>query len=65
MCPNSNSDDSSNNKGFEYTFKQCKNYIEWYNGTDESYFSDYKGGTVSIKNNATGEIEYEAEIAAD
>ena len=32
------------NKGFNESFDYCKSYIEDYNGTDESYFEDYKGG---------------------
>ena len=43
-----NDDNSSNRKGWHETFEYCKNYIERYNGTDISYFADYKGGTVSI-----------------
>lgn len=40
--------------------------IEFYgnahNGTNESYFADYKGGTVSIVCNETGETIYEEEV---
>ena len=38
-----NDDNSSNDKGFEQTLDYCKNYIATYNGTNESYFADYKG----------------------
>jgi hypothetical protein len=48
--------DSSNAKGFEESLQYCKNYIKNYNGTNESYFKDYKGGFVQIVNNATGEV---------
>lgn len=57
-----NDSENSNNKGFEADFDYCKDYIDNYNGTDESYFEDYKGGTVSIVNNNTGETVYEEEI---
>lgn len=39
-----NDDTNSNDKGFEQTLDYCKNYISTYNGTNESYFADYKGG---------------------
>lgn len=48
------SDDSS----FDY----CKDYIRMYNGTNESYFEDYKGGTVQIVCNETEEVVYEEEV---
>lgn len=57
-----NDSENSNNKGFEYSFDDAKAYIDRYNGTNESYFEDYKGGTVSIVNNETGETEYEEEV---
>lgn len=43
-----NDSNDSNSKGFKESFDYCKNYIDTYNGTNESYFSDYKNGTVSI-----------------
>ncbi len=43
-----NSDTASNNEGFGASFEYCKNYIEMWNGSNHSYFEDYKGGTVSI-----------------
>ncbi len=43
-----NDDQNSNNKGWAATYEDCLNYIKKYNGTDESYFADYKGGVVSI-----------------
>ena len=33
-----------------------------YNGTDESYFGDYKGGVVQIYHNETDEVVYEEAI---
>lgn len=53
-----NDSTDSANKGFAETFDYCKGYIEDYNGTDESYFGDYKGGSVSIVCNETGEEAY-------
>ena len=55
-------DDNTNCKGWNETYGYCKNYIESTNGTNESYFEDYKGGTVSIMNNETGEIAYWEEV---
>ena len=37
-------------------------YIKTYNGSSESYFADYKGGTVSIVNNETDEYVYNETI---
>lgn len=37
-------------------------YIRSYNGTSESYFADYKGDTVSIVCNETGETVYETVV---
>lgn len=56
------SDDSSNSKGFDSTFDYCKDYIRMYNGTNESYFEDYKCGTVQIVCNETGEVVYKEEV---
>ena len=43
-----NDSENSNEKGFRTTFWACVEYIKQYNGTDESYFADYKGETVSV-----------------
>ena len=51
-------DDNTNCEGFRDTYGYCKKYIEDNNGTNWSYFEDYKGGTVSIMNNETGERVY-------
>lgn len=53
-----NDDYDSNRKGFNESYEYCLNYIKMYNGTNESYFADYKGGTVSIVNNNTEEYVY-------
>jgi hypothetical protein len=37
-------------------------YITMHNGTGESYFADYKCGTVSIVCNETGEVAHEEEV---
>ena len=57
-----NDDCDSNNKGFNETLEYCKDYIRYNNGTNESYFADYKGGIVSIVCNETGETIYEEEV---
>ena len=57
-----NAANDSNSKGFNESFEYCKNYIETYNGTNESYFEDYKGGIVSIVCNETGEEVYSEDI---
>lgn len=49
---------ASNNKGFKSTITYCKNYIKEKNGSKSSYFADYKGGTVSVVCNETGETKY-------
>ncbi|MCT4321821.1 hypothetical protein [Elizabethkingia anophelis] len=57
-----NDSENSNDKGFELSLEQAKDYIKKYNGTNESYFADYKGGQVSIIDNETDQIVYEEEI---
>ena len=54
-----NDSTDSNCKGFQADFDYCKNYIKHNNGTNNSYFRDYKGGTVSIVCHQTGETVYE------
>lgn len=54
-----NDDNSSNEKGWKQTKGYCLDYIKAYNGTDESYFEDYKGGIVQIVCNETGEVVFE------
>lgn len=53
---------NSNNKGFEYTLEDAISYIKRYNGTNESYFEDYKNGTVQVVCNQTEEAVYEEVI---
>ena len=57
-----NDDCDSNCKGFNESYESCLEYIKTYNGTNESYFSDYKGGVVSIVNNDTEEYVYSEDI---
>jgi hypothetical protein len=52
-------DTDSNSKGWEQTYDYCLSYIRMYNGTNESYFKDYKGGVVSIYCNETDEDVYQ------
>ena len=54
-----NSSTDSNSKGFKDSYNDCLSYIKQNNGTNNSYFEDYKGGTVSIVCNETGETVYE------
>ena len=44
------------------SYKECKDYIDSYNGTNESYFADYKGGTVSIYCNELAKTVFKTEI---
>ena len=53
-----NDDNASNSKGWHDTFEYCKNYIESNNGTNNGYFANYKGGTVSIYCNETDDEVY-------
>lgn len=55
-------DSDSQDKGFAESFDYCKKYIEQYNGTQHSYFADYKGGVVQVVCNETGEVEFEEEV---
>lgn len=57
-----NDETSSNSKGFKTDYDYCKNYIAQNNGTNNSYFEDYKSGTVSIVCNETGETVYEEPV---
>jgi hypothetical protein len=57
-----NDSTDSNCNGFKADFDYCKQYIEMYNGSNHSYFEDYKGGTVSIVCNETGETVYEETV---
>ena len=45
-------------KGWSCAYNRCLDYIRDYNGTDESHFANYGGGTVSVVCNETGETVY-------
>lgn len=55
-------DYDSNNKGMHESYDYCMDYIKCNNGTNTSYFQDYKGGTVRIVCNETGETVYSEEV---
>ena len=57
-----NDDTDSNSKGFKESKQYCMDYIEEHNGTDWSYFEDYKGGIVSVVCNETGETVYKETV---
>ena len=56
---------NSNNKGFKSTLDECVSYINQHNGTDFSYFQDYKNGTVSVVCNETGETVFETSVISE
>ena len=58
-----NDGSNSNCKGFKKSRGFCLDYIKsMNNGTHGSYFADYKGGTVSIVCNETGESVFETPV---
>lgn len=57
-----NDDENSNNFGAKFNFNEAIDWIKTYNGSNHSYFADYKGGTVSVVNVYTEEVAYETEI---
>jgi hypothetical protein len=57
-----NNNDNSNDMGFKESLDYCNNFIEMHNGSNHSYFADYKGDTVSVICNETGESEFETEV---
>ena len=57
-----NDSNDSNDKGFEVSEEEAMNYIRDHNGTNHSYFEDYKGGVVSVVCNETGETVHEEEV---
>jgi hypothetical protein len=57
-----NNDFNSNNLGFKSSFEYCKNYIDINNGTEKSYFENYKSGIVSIVCNENNKIVFETEV---
>ncbi len=52
----------SDSKGFAESSPFCSEYIKQNNGTDNSYFADYKGGVVQIVCNETDEVIYEERV---
>jgi predicted HAD superfamily phosphohydrolase YqeG len=57
-----NDDENSNSKGFAVDLDSAIAYIQANNGSNFSYFADYKGGTVSIVCNETGETVYQEDV---
>jgi len=57
-----NDSENSNSKGFKKSLVFCLTYIEENNGTNNSYFADYKGGSVSIICNETGRTAYSTKV---
>lgn len=57
-----NDNNDSDSKGFEMTIEDAKSYIAINNGTNNSYFADYKGGDVSVVCNQDGETVYDEEV---
>lgn len=53
---------ASNSKGFSASKQYCKNWIKAAEKTNDSYFADYPGGTVSIVCHQTGETVFEKKI---
>ena len=57
-----NDDESTNAKGMKATKEDAIYYVQHYNGTNESYFADYKGGVVQVVCNETGDVVYEETV---
>lgn len=57
-----NDDNASNGKGWNETMQYCVDYVKNTNGSNESYFADYKGGMVSVVCNETDEVVYEEPV---
>ncbi len=57
-----NDNNDSNSKEFKMTLEEAKSYIKTNNGTNNSYFANYKGGSVSIVCNENEEVVYEEEV---
>ena len=55
-------DNNTNGEGWHESYQYCKDYIESNNGSNWSYFEDYKGGIVSIYCNETGEEVYSERV---
>lgn len=57
-----NDNESTNSKGMQSTKVDAILYVKLYNGTNESYFADYKGGVVQVVCNETGDVVYEETV---
>ena len=57
-----NDNENSNSKGFAIDLDSAIAYIQANNRSNYSYFADYKGGTVAVVNNQTGEAVYEEDV---
>lgn len=57
-----NDSENSNSKGFAVDLYSAIAYIQANNGSNFSYFADYKGGTVSVVCHQTGETVYEEPV---
>lgn len=60
----------ADNEQAHYAFEHGKwgfdieefDYVKLYNGTNESYFADYKCGVVQVVCNETGDVVYEEKV---
>jgi hypothetical protein len=58
-----NNDENSNHAGFAFaSLDEAVSYIKRYNGKDESYFADYKGGIVQVICNETDDYYFEFDV---
>lgn len=55
-----NDENDSNSMGFEMTKSEAIDYIKTWNGTDHTYFGDYKGGIVSVVDSEGEEVYFDA-----
>ena len=55
-------DQVTHSKGFKYSKEDAIDYIESYNGTNESYFEYYKGGIVQVVCNEDSEVVYVEDV---
>lgn len=53
-----NDENNSNNEGFSSSYEDCMGWIDLNRHDKSTYFGDYRGGTVSIICNETGEEVY-------
>jgi hypothetical protein len=49
-------------KGFAASLDYCLQYITAHNGTQESFFADYRGGVVQVVCNEDGEVIHEERV---